>query len=233
MKLRQRTRRAGLIILVTAIVSFVLLAIYTNVPTNYTAQDEAVFEDTLHLKPLRHPQTFAQEIEAIKFIQQGTFFIVPKNTSKNDHTVREPAEFLGMREGICYDRSRLTDKAIAYIGLPSRHVYLFFRKGERGFFSSLFRLKNPSHAVTEVKTSEGWMLVDSASDWIALTRDGQVVNADDVLQRSKEFNVIPPYLVGPSWAIRGMYSRHGQLYPPYIFFPDFNWPDFFSWLIFG
>ena len=226
-------RRVGLIILFTVIIPFVLLAVYTNVPTKYTAQDEAVFEYTLHLKPFKHPQTFAQEIEAIKFIQKGTFSIVPKNASKQDHKVREPAEFLGMREGICYDRSRTTDKAIAYIGLPSRHVFLLFRQGGRGFLSSVFRYHHPSHAVTEVKTSKGWMLVDSTTEWIALTRDGQVVNADDVWKRSKEFNAIPSSLVGSWWAIRGMYSRSGYLYPPYIFFPDFNWPDFFNWLIFG
>lgn len=233
MRLIQRVLRVCYIIIVSFAASSVLLAVYTNVSTKYTAQDKAVFEYTLHLKPLRHPQTFAREIEAIRFIQQGTFTIVPKNASKHDHKVREPAEFLGMREGICYDRSRLTDKAIGYIGLPSRHVFLLYRQGDRGFLSSVFLYHNRSHAVTEVKTSKGWMLVDSATEWIALTRDGQVVNADDLWKRSKEFNAIPSSLVSPWWAIRGMYSRHGYLYPPYIFFPDFSWPDFFNWLIFG
>lgn len=77
------------------------------------------------------------------------------------------------------------------------------------------------------------MLVDSNTEWIALTHDGQVVNADAVWNRAGEFDSIPDLLKDPWWAIRGMYARTGHLYPPYIAFPDFNWIDFFSWLIWG
>jgi hypothetical protein len=97
----------------------------------------------------------------------------------------------------------------------------------------MFHYGQSSHAVTEVKTSKGWMFVDSNTEWIALTRNNQVVNADDVWKRAAEFDAMPAYLKDSWWAIRGMYSRKGQLYPPYIIFPDFNWADFFSWLIWG
>ena len=117
------------------------------------------------------------------------------------------------REGLCYDRSRTMDKAFDYIGLEARHVYLLYRE-DRGYWSAMIHYGQASHAITEVKTSKGWMFVDSNTEWIALTRDGQVVNADDVWKRAAEFDGMPKYLKDPWWAIRGMYSRKGQLYPP-------------------
>ena len=215
------------------IVIFVLFAAYTNVPTGYSAKDKAILESQLHLGPFKNPKTFAQEILAIKTLQQRTFTIASKGSAIPDYEEREPADLVRLRKGLCFDRSRTIDKALNYIGLPSRHVYLLYRHGDRCFWSSLFFFSNTSHAVTEVKTSQGWLLVDSNTDWIALTRDGQVVNADDVWRRVTEFDTIPSYLNRPSWAIRGMYSRKGQLYPPYIFFPDLNWSDFINWLMFG
>ena len=212
---------------------FFLFAIYTNVPTDYDAQDKVVFENKLQLRPFRNPKTFEEEIIAIKTIQRRTFLIAPVGTGIPDYESREPVDFIGRQEGLCFDRSRTTDKALSYIGLPSRHVYLLFQQKGQGFWHSMFRYRAPSHAITEVKTKRGWMFIDSNTDWIGITRDGQVVNADDVWKRAADFENIPSYLKRPWWAIRGMYSRKGQLYPPYIFFPDINWPDFFSWFFFG
>ena len=209
---------------------FALLAYITNVPTDIRAGGQAVFKNELNLVPLQHPKSFADEILAIKTIQQRVFSKAPFGAGIPDYQTREPADLMRYGQGLCFDRSRTLDKAFEFIGLPSRHVYLLYRQ-DRGFWSAMFHYGQPSHAVTEVKTSKGWMFVDSNTEWIALTRDGQVMNADDVWKRAGEFDGMPDYLKESWWAIRGMYSRKGQLYPPYILFPDFNWPDFFSWLI--
>ncbi|MEI8103006.1 MAG: transglutaminase domain-containing protein [Chlorobium sp.] len=226
----------GLVVAVKIVVvlgMFVLFAAYTNVSTAYHDSSVAVFENILHLDLLRNPKNFTEEILAIRTLQAKTFAIAPPGEGIPDYEAREPADFIGRREGLCFDRSRTTDKALRYLGFPSRHVYLLFREKERGFWSSLIHYRHPSHAITEVKTSKGWMFVDSNTNWIALTRDRQVVNADDVWKRAAEFDIIPSYLTHPWWAIRGMYSRKGQLYPPYILFPDFNWYDLLTWLLFG
>jgi hypothetical protein len=211
---------------------FVLMAFVTNVPTGLEAADVAVFKDDLNLASLQHPKTFAEEIVAIRTIQQRVFAKAPVGKGIPTFEPREPSDLMRKHEGLCFDRSRTLDKAFNYIGLSARHVYLLYRQ-DRGFWSALFRYGQSSHAVTEVKTSKGWMFVDSNAEWIALTRDGQVVNADDVWRRANEFDGIPAYLKDSWWAIRGMYSRKGQLYPPYIIFPDFNWPVFFTWLFRG
>ena len=211
---------------------FVVLASISHVPTAVNPADVAVFQNDLKIESLQHPQTFADEISAIRTIQHRVFDKAPVGKGIPDYETREPSDLMQKREGLCFDRSRTFDKAFKFIGLPSRHVYILYREN-RGFLSALFHYGQGSHAITEVKTSKGWMFVDSNSEWIALTRDGQVVNADDVWKRSSEFDSIPAYLKDPWWAIRGMYSRKGQLYPPYIIFPNLNLPDFFSWLIWG
>ena len=211
---------------------FSALAFYANVPTHLEHADVAVFQNNLKLAPFQHPKTFADEITAIKAIQHRVFVAAPVGEGIPDYEPREPADLMKKREGLCYDRSRTMDKAFDYIGLEARHVYLLYRE-DRGYWSAMIHYGQASHAITEVKTSKGWMFVDSNTEWIALTRDGQVVNADDVWKRAAEFDGMPKYLKDPWWAIRGMYSRKGQLYPPYIMFPDFNWVDYFSWLIWG
>lgn len=211
---------------------FTVLAFLTNVPTGLEAADKVVFRTYLKFDEFRQPKTFADEIRAIKIIQHRIFENAPMGEGIPDFEPREPSDLMMRRQGLCFDRSRTLDKAFDYVGLPARHAYLLYRT-DRGFLSALFHHGQPSHAVTEVKTSRGWMLVDSNTEWIALTRDGQVVGVDDVWKRAAEFDVMPVYLKDPWWAIPGMYSRKGQLYPPYIMFPDFNWLDFFSWLIKG
>ena len=231
-KVARKTAWILAVIILVLLCLFSLLAFIANVPTNLGVADVAVFKNNLNFTPLQHPKTFSDEIVAIKTIQQRVFAVAPVGAGIPDFEPREPSNLIKKREGMCFDRSRMLDKAFDYIGLPARHVYLLYRQ-DRGFWSAMFHYGHPSHAVTEVKTSKGWMFVDSNMEWIALTRDGQVVNADDVWKRANEFDGMPVYLKDPWWAIRGMYSRKGQLYPPYIMFPDFNWTDFFSWLVRG
>lgn len=228
-------RKTARIIVASAVILlclFAALAFYTNVPTNLEKADVVVFKDDLNLTSLQHPKTFAEEINAIKIIQHRVFAKAPVGAGIPDFEPREPSDLMKRHEGLCFDRSRTLDKAFDFIGLPARHVYLLYR-GDRGFLGALFHYGQASHAITEVKTSKGWMFVDSNTEWIALTRDGYVVNADDVWKRAVEFDSMPVYLKDSWWAIRGMYSRKGQLYPPYILFPDFNWQDFFEWAVWG
>jgi len=206
------------------------LAIYTNVPTSLTADDKRVFAG-IGLHPLAMPRTFEQEVAVIRQAQNEVFARAPYGAPIPERESREPADLMErVRHGLCYDRSRTLDKAFIYLGFESRHVYLLF-KADRSFLGALFQRGQPSHAVTEVKTSRGWLFVDSNTPWIALTRQGQPVNADDVWRRVSEFDQMPPYLNAPWWAIRGMYSRKGHLYSQVSMFPEFNWRDFSNWLI--
>ncbi|MGB4347345.1 MAG: hypothetical protein WBJ21_13220 [Burkholderiaceae bacterium] len=204
--------------------AFFLLASYTNVATTLTNEDKIVF------RRLGLGLSFEDQISLIRKIQHGVFAKAPLGDGIPDYESREPADLMKFGQGLCFDRSRTFDKAFHYVGLETRHVYILY-KNNLPFWRAVFKYGQPSHAVTEVKTSKGWMFVDSNTEWVAITRQGEPVNADDVWRRFEEFESPPPYLQHPWWAIRGMYSRKGQLYGAGIPFPEFNWQDFLAWFV--
>ena len=105
------------------------------------------------------------------------------------------------------------------------------RDGARAPFDFLLNslaLEYGSRAVAVVLSGTG---ADGSDGVTAIAAAHGLVIAQEPTEA--EFDGMPKYLNDPWWAIRGMYSRKGQLYPPYILFPDFNWVDYFSWLIWG
>ncbi len=206
------------------------LAYFTNVSTHISAEDIAVFGNQLKLRPLAAERSYEEELQVIMQVQLQVLSRAPHEIAIPDFESREPADLFRRGSGFCYDRSRTLDKVYSYLGFKARHVYILYREN-LPFIRAIFNPKQSSHAVTEVKTSRGWLFVDSNSPWIAVTRDGVPVGADDVWRRINEFDNPPEHLRSPWWAIRGMYSRKGQLYSPYIFFPDINWDDLVHWLI--
>jgi hypothetical protein len=208
------------------------LAVYTNVPNAVTDEDIAVFA-SLGLQRSQVSRAFEEEIAMIRKVQHEVFKRAPLSEEGiPDYQPREPADLMRFGQGLCFDRSRTFDKAFSYLGMPARHVYLLYREN-RSLGRAIFTYRQPSHAVTEVKTSKGWMFVDSNTEWIALTRNGEPVGADDVWKRYAEFDKAPHYLSAPWWAIRGMYSRKGQFYGSGVPFPELNWADFASWVVMG
>lgn len=202
-----------------------------NVSVNLSAFDIKSFESIGFSKPTQN-LTFEQEISLIRQGQVVIFKLAPFGKAIPDYQPREITDLLEYGSGLCYDRSRSLEQLFSYLGFESRHVFLLFKEG-RPFFSAIFRKQQGTHAVTEVKTSRGWMYVDSNTPWIAITRSGEVVNADDVWKRFDEFDNPPPFLNQPWWAIRGLYTRGGRKYPPFIPFPEMSWPTFFNWAIHG
>ena len=78
----------------------------------------------------------------------------------------------------------------------------------------LLTYRQPSHAVTEVLTSRGWMMVDSNHPWIALTKNNVPVPADQVWRRTAEFASLSEGMDEPAWVIRALYSRKGLFFKP-------------------
>ena len=217
-----------------AFATLVLLAVYTNVPTALSVEDQLVFQGLGLKQGMGSGEDFDGQLSLIKKVQREVFVRAPLGEGIPEYEPREPADLMRFGQGLCFDRSRTFDKAFSYIGLESRHVYILYKKN-MPFWKAVFTYRQPSHAVTEVKTTKGWMFVDSNTQWIAITRQGEPVNADDVWKRFAEFENPPPYLQDPYWAIRGMYSRKGQFYEPYLPFPfpELNWQDFLMWSVRG
>jgi hypothetical protein len=204
------------------------LGVITNVSSRVTEADAAAFRSVLKLeKREQRPETFAEEIDLIRLVQNRILTAVPINQGIPQFESREPVNLFRLGYGLCYDRSRSIEKALAFEGFETRHVYVLY-KGGKSLLRAALTYRQPSHAVTEVRTSRGWMLVDSNSRWIALTKKGEPVPADRVWQRVADFYSVPEGLDQPAWMFQGLYSRKGFFYKPYFPFPEANWLIFFK-----
>ena len=124
----------------------------------------------------------------------------------------------------------------SWLGFRVRHIYMLYPEHPVNgmplpYWQAFFVRGTQSHAVTEVKNQRGWLLVDSNSAWVSVTRDGTPVDADSLQKSAQQFDHIPFYFNRPYLAIRGLYSRRGQLYRPYIPYPQLNWVDFWTWVL--
>ena len=213
----------------------VAMGLITNVPTHVTESDKAVFRTTLSLKKPEGPLTYKQEIDLIRSVQALIFEQVPIGEPIPDYADREQEDLFKQKSGLCYDRSRTYDKVFSWLGFEARHIYILYPEhpasGETlSFWRAFFTKGTNSHAVTEVKTSRGWLLVDSNAAWVSNGNDGLPVGVDHLPAKASFMPDMPEYFNRPYWAIRGMYSRRGQLYRPYLPYPELNWPDFFQWV---
>jgi hypothetical protein len=212
------------------------LGLVTNVPTHVTTSDAAIFRTALNLVRSVQPMSYEQEIALIQSVQGIVLTQAPVGKPIPEYADREPEDLLMNKSGLCYDRSRTYDKLYSWLGFEVRHIYILYpehpeTKDRLPFWRAFFTSGTVSHAVTEIKTSRGWLLVDSNSAWIGVTREGEPVSADHLHARAKEFATIPNYFDRDYWAIRGLYSRRGQFYRPFIPYPQLNWVDFWSWAL--
>ncbi len=214
----------------------ILLAIVTHVSSHVTMSDESIFKSILTLKQPEAPLSYEQEIALIKAVQLQVLTIAPYGDPIPDFASREPVDLIKQKSGLCFDRSRTYDKVFSWLGFKVRHIYILYpehpaTKVPLPYWQAFFVRGTQSHAVTEVKTQRGWLVVDSNSAWISVTNDGTPIDGDHLQEWSSQFQHIPGYFNRPYLAIRGLYSRRGQLYRPYIPYPQLNWVDFWSWML--
>lgn len=168
--------------------------------------------------------TYADELALIAMVQQrvqqtaSIYRPIPKGQT------REPADLIAAGQGLCYDNSRSIEKLLEAIGFETRHVALYIDA------AAVLVPGSKSHAMSEVLTSRGWLLVDSTTDWIALDADGAPVSADQLSAVGGGTiswrEPIPEkhwMLLGDFMHVVGLYSRHGSFYPPFTPVPDVNW----------
>ena len=114
----------------------------------------------------------------------------------------------------CFDRSRFIEETLNYFNYETRHAFIFdFTHG----LLALFTPRTPTHASSEVKTSKGWMAVDS-NEKIILQRNFEKVFS----WRSKEGLIIANDLSKTNlyardvFVVYGLWSRNGKLFEPFI-----------------
>ena len=183
------------------------------------------------------PITFEQEIRIITAVQDAVLARAPENKGLPMGSPREPKALYNARFGLCYDRSRAIEKALMLFGFEVRHISAYSTDETGSAVVSLLTPQVDSHAVTEVKTARGWLLVDSNARWISLDAGSRPWGAAE-LKRAADSQLPMPEWSGNNRAamnelfsksfvyLPGLYSRHGQFYPPFTPIPDVNWHDF-------
>jgi hypothetical protein len=143
--------------------------------------------------------------------------------------LREPADVLRNGGGVCYDLSRLIEKALQMQGFRIRHVALYRKQPGKNLMQTLLTRRVISHAVSEVLTNRGWMVVDSVDGWLA--QDAQQnplsieqLSANAALHASLSWSgQASKFYAEPFFPVYGLYARHGMFYPPFNHIPDVNY----------
>ncbi len=150
---------------------------YHRVDNSITKADERpILVILAGTSPLTGDPTYAQELALIEAVQKKVLEIAPLNAEIPTGQEREPEQLLNAKHGLCYDRSRTIEKILRYSGLQTRHVSIYQTGLTGSAFQSLLTPGNPSHAVTEVLTKKGWLVVGSNTPWLSIDIDGNPVS---------------------------------------------------------
>ena len=211
----------------------VLLA-YSSVDNSLSEEDRQYISKYLNgVKPLPENSEYTDELDFITSVQRSVLNIVSSNYPIPHGQEREPKESYKAKTGQCFDRSRAIEKILRYSGFEARHVSIYSTKETGSGIRSLITPGVPSHAVTEVLTKRGWLIVDSNEPFVSIDRKSQPISIQDMKLSAQgsgsiEWNREPQTEIygAPFTFIYGLYSRHGRFYPPYNFVPDINYSEF-------
>lgn len=208
--------------------------LYNAVDNSLTEEDRQYIPKFLvGIDPMPEKFKFKDELNFISAVQKSVIAIAPHVRGLPFDQKREPKELYIAKQGMCSDRSRVIEKILRYSGFKTRHINFYAKKGIGSALKTLLTPGGPSHAISEVLTSEGWLVVDSNVAWLSLDKNDRPVSLKDLwfsLESSKpvDWKNEPPSFIynEPFTFVYGLYSRHGKFYPPYNFIPDIHLSEF-------
>ena len=205
---------------------------YNAVDNSLTQLDKQYISKYLVEVPsLPEKSTYEDEVKFIISVQYAVLNVAPRNEGIPFGQKREPKELYEAKTGLCFDRSRVIEKILRYSGFDVRHVFIL-SKEKTGSAIKAILTDGRSHAVTEVLTKNGWLIVDSNAHWVSTDSEGRPI-AIEKIQHGIEHSVPirwglePPSTIyaKPFIIVYGLYSRHGYFYPPYNVVPDVNYGE--------
>ena len=175
---------------------------------------------------------YDDEIRFIAAVQAAVLRIAPLNEPIPKDAPREPRDVFEAHRGLCYDRSRAIEKILRYSGFQTRHIALYTIPPHTSAARALLTPGIPSHAVSEVLTKDGWLVVDSNAAWLSLDHLDRPVTMATIQMASRgdahpAWHTAPPneIYLRPFTFVYGLYSRNGHMYPPYDFIPDVSYAE--------
>jgi hypothetical protein len=224
----------------TVLTSLGIMFICTVGTLYYHAVDNSLSEDDRYYMPLylnsvellSENPTYRDELGYIVSVQRSVLNVAPNNDGLPFNQEREPKDLYEAKTGLCFDRSRVIEKILRYSGFETRHISIYSTVSTGSAIKSLITPGVSSHAVTEVLTRDGWLVVDSNDPWVSTDKDNQPVPIE-LIQRSLKdsipmhWSAEPPtdIYVRPFTFIYGLYARHGRYYPPYNIVPDVHYGE--------
>lgn len=211
---------------------------YNEVDNSLTKTDLVHIEEYIpyEIKKSILKLSFNQQINLIVDIQKKVRKIAKNGEFNNDgngiayNKTRDLENIKKMSTELCFDISRGIEKTLKYYGFETRHISIYSLKKTNSRVISLITPNIASHAITEVKTKKGWMVIDSTSNWISL-KGNKPISLKNIKKLDKyyetewdkgEMNDIFESFVG----VYGLYSRHGKFYIPFNFVPDIEYSEF-------
>ena len=206
---------------------------YHSVDNSLSKEDEHYIPLYLNnIKPQPLNPKFEDQLQFISSVQQSVLKVSMEKTGIPFGKKREPKELYEAQAGLCYDRSRVIEKILRYSGFKTRHIAIFSKVKTNSTLKSLITPGVSSHAVTEVLTKNGWLVVDSVEPWISIDINNKPISIHEINYSVENDNLLswrddpptPIYLNSFTYII-GLYSRHGNFYPPYNFIPDIHYGE--------
>lgn len=235
LSLKKKSVRFGLVTLL--VLCGITLAAFHQVDVKLTQEDKKYIQlisSQYRIKPGDDLTTYKDQLHLIRKIQGAVIRLTPRKYGIPFGNQREPKDIYEGKTGLCYDRSRLIEKMFLFYGLEARHVALYSKQLTGSTLKTLFSKLPASHSLTEVHTVKGWLVVDSNKEWLSLKTDFtpvplSMIQADqeqeEIQWEPTTAHLMNPIYQKPFTFIYGLYSRHGQFYPPYNFIPDVNWKE--------
>lgn len=209
---------------------------WNDVPSEPTAEEVWAAADLMEQangswERFSPPSGFDEELDLIFAAQDAVLSAAPIDEGIPLGQRRELDELVETGRGLCYDRSRAIETVLRLFGMRVRHAAIYSTAKTKSAIRSLLKPGVSSHALTEVRTERGWMVVGSNVRWVGLSAEGQVFDLKQVrrcpgVPLSKRVKApMPDILKRPFTWVYGLYSRHGLFYPPYIPVPDVDWRE--------
>lgn len=222
--------------LILILLAIIALLYNSRVDNAFTNEDKAYINYYLSgIKDLPENPSYEEEINLILNIQAKVLEIAPTNKGIPHGSNRGLKDLYETRYGLCYDRSRILEIIYRYKGFETRHISIYSTLNTGSPVKSILTPNTPSHAVTEILTSRGWLLVDSNSPWIAIDSHRQPMSIENIHQAIegatlRNYLEKPPIeiYIEPFTYVYGLYSRHGKFFQPYNFIPDINYQEFMA-----
>jgi transglutaminase superfamily protein len=231
-----KTKSYILISLAVVTIFFIAFLAYSEVDNSLTAEDHIYIAKYLEgIPPLPASRNYDNELDFIIQVQKSVLQDSAHRDALPFSTEREPKDLYNAKAGLCYDRSRAIEKILRYIGFETRHIAMYPKKKKGSAIKALLTPNPRSHAVTEVLTKKGWLVIDSNHRWVSIDSNKNPVSISQIQQKAEgstnfTWNQKPPNLkyVKPFTFVYGLYSRHGKFFPPYNFVPDVNYKELVS-----